>query len=177
MSGAEVAVMASFQAAGAIASIWQTNSQMKMIQMGRKIEDEQLQTNLQMLRTQAAEASLSEMRQLRQNIGSQIAIQAARGTASGAGSAMSLQQASKAQFGEDERTRRLNLLAKQSSLRASNAMSAISSLTGETKLGQEITKKLFNTVGGGFMGGGGGASESGFGSMGAYLPGGGWGGI
>ena len=131
--------------AGMVLTQFSSHNQRKIMELGRKIEADQLETNLQLIKTQAAEASLDEMKQLRQNIGSQIAIQAERGTAGGAGSAGSVQQESVSQFGKDEQTRRLNLLAKQSALRAGGAATAISTFAGETQLGQSVTNKIFQT--------------------------------
>ena len=136
----------SMQAAGTLFSLFSTGSQQKMIDLGRQVSQGQLEANLSAIRVASAESSLDEMKQLRQNIGSQIAIQAARGTASGSGSAASLQQRSKATFVQDERVRRMNLLSKESQLRAGNAMSALNTLTSETQMGQSVTKKIFNTL-------------------------------
>ena len=144
---AAAAAMVAIQIAGTMMSVFQGANQRSIMEAGRAVEHDQLLTNLQMLNAQSAQESLAEMKQLRENIGSQIAIQAARGTASGAGIAASLQARSKGKFGEDEQSRRLNLLAKQSALKAADSMSGFNTLAGETKLGQAVSEKIFNTIG------------------------------
>ena len=131
------------QAAGLVTSLFGAKSQEKYIKLGRQLEQEQFNTNLQAIKVQSAEGSLEEMRQLRQNIGSQIVIQAARGNR-GASSYSGISKASYA-FDQDERNRRLNLLAKESELRANHLLSGLHSLQSETQLGQSLTSSFLNT--------------------------------
>lgn len=138
------AFLLSMQAAGLVTSIFGAHSQDKYIKIGRKLEQEQYTTNLQAVRLQSAEASLDEMKELRQNIGSQIAIQAARGNRGGSSYA-GISKSSNA-FDQDERTRRMNLLAKESELRANHVLSGLHSLQSETQLGQSLTKEILNTI-------------------------------
>lgn len=143
---AATAFMVGMQIAGSIVSIFGASQQQKMIALGRQVSNAQLQTNLSAIQAKSSEAALEEMKQLRQNIGSQIAIQAARGTASGAGSARSLQQDAFSKFGQDELTRRMNLLSNEASLRAGNALSGLHTLQSESQLGRSVTSTLFNTL-------------------------------
>jgi hypothetical protein len=139
------AFLLSMQAAGMVTSIFSTHSKEKFIKLGRTLEQEQYSTNLEAIKLQSAESSLGEMKELRQNIGSQIAIQTARGNRGGsvfsAGTAKS-----ESAFNSDERTRRMNLLAKESELRANHVLSGLHSLQSETQLGQSLTKDLFNSI-------------------------------
>jgi hypothetical protein len=138
------AFLLSMQAAGLVSSIFGARSQDKYIKLGRKLEQEQYTTNLQAIKLESAEASLDEMKQLRQNIGSQIVTQAARGNRGGS-SYSGISKASNA-FDQDERTRRMNLLAKESELRANHVLSGLHSLQSETQLGQSLTKDFLNTI-------------------------------
>lgn len=139
------AFLLAMQAAGMVTSIMNAHSKDKFIKLGRKLEQEQYTTNLASIKLQSSEASLDEMIELRQNIGSQIAIQTARGNRGGsvfsAGTAKS-----ESAFNNDERTRRMNLLAKESELRANHVLSGLHSLQSESQLGQSLTKDLFNTL-------------------------------
>lgn len=117
-----------------------------MIQQGRQLEQAAIETNLEAIRLESGQASLDEMKQLRQNLGTQIAQQAARGNAPGMGTALTLQQESIGTFNADERTRRMNLLAKESQLRASNILSGLHTLQSETQLGQAFTSRLLNQI-------------------------------
>lgn len=138
------AFLLSMQAAGLVSSLFGARSQDKYIKIGRKLEQEQFETNLQAVKLQSAESSLDEMKQLRQNIGTQIATQAAKGNRGGVSYAGI--NASSAAFDSDERTRRMNLLAKESELRANHVLSGLHSLQSETQLGQSLTKDFLNTI-------------------------------
>ncbi len=138
------AFLLSMQAAGMVSSIFGAKSQGKMIKLGRQLEKEQFETNLQAIKLQSAEASLDEMKQLRQNIGTQIAVQAAKGNRGGV--SYSGINKSSANFDSDERTRRMNLLAKESELRANNVLSGLHSLQSETQLGQSLTSTFLNSI-------------------------------
>jgi hypothetical protein len=135
-----------FQAAGLITDYRATKNNQKLIQQGRQLEQAAIETNLEAVRLESGQASLDEMKQLRQNLGTQIAMQAARGNAPGAGTALTLQQESVSNFNADERTRRMNLIAKESQLRASNILSGLHTLQSETQLGQAMTSRMLNTI-------------------------------
>ena len=134
------------QAAGAIYNINEMKGQKKLIKMGRDLEQAQFESNLEAARVEASEGSLAELQQLRQNIGNQIAINAARGTSSANGSAAGSLQASERTYAKDEKARRMNLLAKETDLRAGNVLSGLHTLQSETKLGQSLTNQIFNQL-------------------------------
>ncbi len=140
-------ILLGFQAAGLVVDAYNTRSNQKIIQMGRQLDQAQYEANLEMLRLESAQESLDEMQQLRANMGQQIVMNAAKGTSSGAGSAFGGLQQSQAAFSSDERTRRMNLLSKESQLRAGNITSSLNSLKSETQLGQSLTSRFINTVG------------------------------
>ncbi len=134
------------QAAGMVLDYRNTASNQKLIQKGRQLEQAAIETNLEALKLESGEESLNEMKQLRQNLGTQMAIQAARGTSSSAGTAFVLSQESISSFNQDERTRRMNLIAKESQLRAQNVLSGLHTLQSETQLGQALTNRFVNTI-------------------------------
>jgi len=138
------AFLLSMQAAGLVTSLFGARNQEKYIQLGRKLEKEQYAANLEAIRLQSAESSLDEMKQLRQNIGTQIVNQAAKGNRGGssyAGIAKSSEN-----FNKDERARRMNLLAKESELRANHVLSGLHTLESESRLGQSLTSTFINTL-------------------------------
>jgi len=144
--GWDDAFILSMSAAGAIISITQTNKNKGLIELGRKLEQSAVDTNLEALRAQNADASLDAIKSLRENVSNQIAINAARGTASGAGSATAALADSESSFAQDEKTRRLNLLVKENELRAAGVLSGLHTLTSETNLGQSLTNQIFNNL-------------------------------
>ena len=135
-----------FQAAGMVIDYRNTRSQQKLIHQGRQLEQASIETNLEAVRLESSQASLAEMKELRQNLGTQIAMQAARGNAPGAGSSITMQAAAVGAFNTDERTRRMNLLAKEANLRASKILSGLHSLQSETQLGQALTSRFIKSV-------------------------------
>lgn len=140
------AFLLSMQAAGAIFSIKQAKGQQKLIKMGRQLEQAAFESNLENLRAQNAESSLASMQELRSNVSAQIALNAARGSSSGAGSGLTGIQTSERTAAADEKARRMNLLTKENELRASNVLSGLHTLESETKLGQSLTGKLFDLL-------------------------------
>jgi transcriptional regulator of heat shock response len=133
-------------AAGAIISTKQAGEQQKLIKLGRQLETSALETNLEALRAQNSESSLDAIKSLRENVSNQIAINAARGVASGAGSAQGAISSSENAYATDEKTRRMNLLVKENELRAANVISGFHTLASETKVGQSLTNQIFNNL-------------------------------
>lgn len=138
------AFLMSMQAAGLVTSVYGVRSQQKIIELGKKLEQEQFSTNMQAIRLQSAEASLEELKQVRQNIGSQIVANIARGNRGG--SSYSRINESVRNLDNDERKRRMNLLAKESELRAGHILSGLHTNQSETQLGQSLMKDIFNTL-------------------------------
>lgn len=143
---AQMLALLAFQAAGMVLDYRATKNNQKLIQQGRMLESAAIDTNLEAIRLESSEASLAEMKELRQNLGTQIAEQAARGNAPGAGTSITMQAASVGAFNADERTRRMNLLAKEANLRASNILSGLHSLQSETQLGQAMTSRFISSA-------------------------------
>lgn len=138
------AFLYSMQAAGLVVSAYNANNQQKIIKMGRELEQNQFETNLEAIRLEAADQSRNELNALRKNVSSQIVMDAARGNRAGP-SAWGATEA-RSSFENDERKRRLNLLAKESQLRAGNVMAGFDLLRSETQLGQSLTKDIMNTI-------------------------------
>lgn len=136
------AFLLSMQAAGLVTSFFGKKSQMNQIKLGRKLEQEQFTTNMAAIKLQSAEGSLDEMKLVRQNIGSQIAVNAARGNRNTFGGINETTR----NFENDERKRRMNLMAKESELRAGNILSGLHTSQSESQLGQSLMKDILNTL-------------------------------
>jgi len=136
------AFLLSMQAAGLVTSFFGKQSQMKKIKQGRQLEQEQFTTNMAAIKLQSAEGSLDEMKLVRQNIGSQIAVNAARGNRNTFGGINETNR----NFESDERKRRMNLMAKESELRAGNILSGLHTAEAESQLGQSLMKDFLNTL-------------------------------
>jgi hypothetical protein len=138
------AFLLSMQAAGLVTSVFGYKSQQNTIRQGRMLEEEQFKTNMQAIKLESAESSLDEMKQVRQNIGDQIVANAAKGNRGGS-SYLGIQE-SVSTLNSDERKRRMNLLAKESQLRANHVLAGLHTLESETALGQSLMKDVLNTL-------------------------------
>ncbi len=133
----------SMQAAGAISDFAGTQSQIKMGRAGAELELEQINTRLEEERLAYTMRSLDAMKQLRYTLASQRVIFGARGQQANAGSAFIAQNKAIGEANTDERVRRMNLLSKEATLRAAGALSGMHQLASETRLGQELTRRLY----------------------------------
>ena len=139
-----VYLLLAMQAAGMITDYFGTRNQDEMMQMGMRVQQAGIESELAMTRLQSEEGSLAAVKQLRQTMGSQIAAMAARGTKAGAGSAFSLLTESVGNFNADERVRKLNLLGKENQLRAGSAMSRLQYSGESSKLWQGFSSRTIN---------------------------------
>ena len=134
------------QAAGVVTSIWQNKGAQKMIRQGRDMERAATEMNMAANNYEFQESSLESMKQLRQNIGSQIVAQAARGTGAGTeGAVGSLQKSISASAG-DVGAKRMRMLARESELRAANILSGLHTLKSETDLGRRMSGEIFEAA-------------------------------
>jgi hypothetical protein len=133
--------LAAMQAAGLITDYSNIRSRQRLLRAGQSIDNAQFDLNMENIKYESEQASLNEMRDLRKNIGTQIAAAAARGASAAPG----VNEAS-FNFTQDERTRRMNLLSKESQLRAGKALSGLHTLQSETELGRQFASRALNTL-------------------------------
>lgn len=141
-----IAALLAMQAAGMVVDYYALQQEKMMGRMGEGLTQAAINANIEMARVQTEDESVMAMQNLRQTIGSQIAIQAARGAYSGAGSALTKRTESISQFGEDERARRMNLLQSENELRAKGVLSGLHQLKSETELGRKMSASIFNKI-------------------------------
>lgn len=137
-------LLLAMQAAGMITDYFGSKNQADMMRMGQQVDQAGLEANIEQTRLETEDASLQAMKHLRQTIGTQIAIFAARGTSTAGGSAISILNESQANFNTDERTRRMNLLGKENQLRAGIAMSRLKNMSDTSKLWQGFSSRTLN---------------------------------
>lgn len=137
-----VALLLAMQAAGMIVDYIGNKSQIEMSRMGNQLEQASIDSNIETTRLESADASLQAMKQLRQNLGTQAALSAASG---GRGNGLSA-ITSLSNFNADERTRRMNLLSRESQLRAGKILTGMHQLTSETQLGQSMTNRFLQSI-------------------------------
>lgn len=150
-------LLLAMQAAGMITDFFGTMQQANLARMGNRINQAGIEANIEMTRLETEDQSLQAMQQLRQNLGTQIAMNAARGTRTGAGSALVGFNTSIGNFNADERVRRINLLAKVNQLRGGGVISALQTKGDVSKMWQGFAQRTINN----FPSGGFGSSNSG----------------
>jgi hypothetical protein len=138
------ALLLAMQAAGMVVDWIGTQNQQQMADMGAKIQQAGIEANIQQTRLETEDASLQALKTLRQNLGSQIATYAARGTATFAGSALTSLTESQGNFNSDERTRRINLIGKENTLKAGGVISRLNQAGESSKLWQGFASRSLN---------------------------------
>ena len=138
------AFLLAMQASGMIVDYLGTKNQAEMMNMGAKVQQAGIEANIQQTRLENEDASLQSMKQLRQTLGSQIAVFSARGTSTAGGSAFSFLNESINNFNSDERIRRLNALGKENQLRGGKAMSILQNQSETSKLWQGFYQRTFD---------------------------------
>lgn len=141
-----VYLLLAMQASGMITDYFGGKNQSEMMRMGMKVQQAGIEANIEEARLESADSSLQAMKQLRQTMGTQLAVFAARGTSPGAGSAASLFNESLSNFNSDEKVRKLNLLGKENQLRAGSAMSRLQYSSDVSKLWQGFASRTFGRV-------------------------------
>lgn len=138
------ALLLAMQASGMVIDYLGSINQQDMMEMGQKLQESAIRENIEQIRRESENASLMNMKDLRQILGSQIAVMAARGTRSSAGSAVGLLNESVSNFNADERTRRMNLMGKENQLRAGIAISRLQHMTETSRLWQGFAQRTMN---------------------------------
>ena len=138
------ALMLAMQAAGMIVDYMGTQHQQQLMDMGLKIQQAGIESNVEQTRLEAEDESLQSLKKLRQTLGTQIATFAARGTSTAAGSAVGIMQGSIGNFNTDERMRRMNLLAKTNSLKGEGLISQLNNAGESSKLWQGFAQRTIN---------------------------------
>jgi hypothetical protein len=138
--------MLAMQAAGVVTDWLGRRQQMDFAQKGAELEQRMINENIQISRIQSSEASLQAMKQLRQNLGTQAAMFAARGIRAGAGTAALITNESVGNFNADERMRKINQLNTESRLRVGLETSKLHQKAFEANQRNEFFTSVFNKI-------------------------------
>lgn len=128
------ALLLAMQAAGMVVDYMGVKTQAEYQKMGSKLQEAGMEANLYQTRAEAEDASLAAMKELRKNLGSQIAVNAARGTSMSGGSALSLFNESISNFNTDERIRRINQLSRENEIKSGGTIASLNSKYDSSKL-------------------------------------------
>jgi hypothetical protein len=141
-----VALLLAMQAAGMIVDYLGTRNQQKLADMGAKIQQAGIESNIEQSRLETEDATLQSLKSLRQTLGSQIALFAARGTSTGAGSAVSMMQEALGEYSDDERTRRLNQRGRENALKANMTISKLNQQGANSKLWSGFAQRTLEKI-------------------------------
>ena len=133
-SGIGLAFMLSLQAGGMVVDWLGKNEQVRMGKLGADVEQAGINSNIATARLQSEDDSLQSMRQLRQNLGTQAAVFAARGVRSGTSTTALATNQSVGNFNADERMRKINLISSEAGLRANKSLSMLHQQTNQNEI-------------------------------------------
>lgn len=140
------ALLLAMQAAGMVVDYMGTKQQAMWGEYGAKIQQAGIEANIEQTRLETEDASLQALQNLRKNMGTQLAIFAARGTQPGAGSAFSLLNENIGNFNADERTRRMNLLGRENMLKAGGSIAKLNQQGEKSRLWQGFSQRTVNRI-------------------------------
>lgn len=141
-----VGALLAAQAAGMIFDYFGTQSQNEMAQEAAERQQEAIGTSIAVTRLQTEDASLRALVQLRQNLGTQAAIFAARGVRAGTGTSVIAGNESVSNFNADERMRRMNQLMNEKRLQAGLDISKMQQKTFENNNWNAFTGRVINRI-------------------------------
>ncbi len=141
-----IAFLLSMQAAGMVIDYMGTEDTINQARNGAELEKASINANIVTSRLQAEQASLDAMQKLRQNLGSQAALMAARGTRAGAGTAVSFGNESTHNFNTDERIRNINQMNRETELKAGLLLSKLHQNTFETNAWNSFAQRTINKI-------------------------------
>jgi hypothetical protein len=134
------------EAGGMVMDFIGSESQIDKAREAEKVDQANIQNEINLSKLQTEEASLQSMKTLRQNLGTQAAVLAARGTQAGTGSAAEATEESIGNFNADARIRKINELSKEAQLRAGAKISDMHEQIYESNVWNEFAKNSINQI-------------------------------
>jgi hypothetical protein len=141
-----IGFLLALQASGMVVDWLGNQEQIRMGKIGNDLEQAGINANIETSRLNSEEESLESMKQLRQNLGTQAAMLAARGTRAGAGTAALFGNESVGNFNADQRMRKMNEMGRENQLRAQGLMSGLHEQANESQLNTQFFKDIINKI-------------------------------
>lgn len=132
------------QASGMVIDWFAKSQQTNMSRMGERLEQANINANIATSRLQTEEDTLASMKRLRQNLGTQAVMMAARGERGP--TAAILSNESVGNFNADSRIRRLNQMSNEAGLRAGKVISSLHEKTYENNVWNEFRQGVINKI-------------------------------
>lgn len=136
------AFLLALQAGGMVVDFMGKQKQVNQSKHALALEKQQINENIQLSRLQYENESLASLRELRQNLGTQMAMSAARG---GGANVIGMQESISAQ-GSDERIRKINMLAQETAYKTQKKMAELHQKTTENNIWNEFKNSLFQAI-------------------------------
>lgn len=140
------AFLLALQAGGMVVDWLSTNDQNQLLKEGDQLNQAAITANIATSRLQFEDESLDAMKKLRMNLGTQMAMQAARGVRSGAGTAALLTNESLGNFNADQRIRKINELASENGLKAQGLMSSLNTQANINKNWNAFDNRVISKI-------------------------------
>lgn len=141
-----LAFFLAMQAAGMVVDYLGKQDQIGLARQGAKLEQQGIESNIMASRLEAEDASLMAMKKLRQNLGTQAAVFAARGQRAGTGNALIIANESVGNFNADDRMRKLNQTMRENELKSGKTISKLHQSTYESDIWNQFTKSTINRI-------------------------------
>lgn len=141
-----IAFLLALQASGMIVDYLGTRDQIRMAKLGQQLEEASINSSLASTRLESVDASQNAMKELRQNMGTQAAMFAARGTRANAGSSIGIKNESISNFNSDERMRHMNLAGREAALKAGLTISKLHGFANKQEQWKGFRGRTMNTI-------------------------------
>jgi hypothetical protein len=134
------------QAGGMILDWIGTSAQNEAAARAARLQQQAIEISIATSRLQTEDESLRELVQLRQNLGTQAAVLAARGVRAGTGVGVIAAAESQGAFNADERMRRINQMMNEKRLKAGLEISKIQQKTFENNNWNSFLSRTINRI-------------------------------
>jgi hypothetical protein len=141
-----IAFLLAMQASGMVVDWLGKNEQVRLGKMGNQVEQAGITANIATSRVESEDASLNAMKQLRQNLGTQAAIYAARGIRSGTPTTALTTNESVGNFNADERIRRINQTGREAAYKAQQVLSNLHQTTSENNIWNQFRNNAISKI-------------------------------
>ncbi|MDX2368818.1 MAG: hypothetical protein QNK36_10500 [Colwellia sp.] len=131
---------------GNIMDFFGAQAQREFNKMAGKLNESQLGVNMEFANVKAKDESLSELIALRKNLSHMSAVQNARGTNIGSGSALFVRQESEQVALKDEEMRDLNLKSTIATLKGQSVQNKLQTEATDINIKTGLSARIFNTL-------------------------------
>jgi hypothetical protein len=141
-----LAFMLAMQASGMVVDYLGTRQQEAFGRYGARLNQASIESEIEQTRLETEDASVEALKQLRQTMGTQLAVFAARGTNPGQGNAALLINEDIGSFNSDQQTRKLNQLYRENTIRGGGLISKLNEESANANLWKGFAQRTFGRI-------------------------------